>query len=150
MATKYYDEKANKRSQKYRATHVRQLNVGLSIDYDSDILAHLDTIPNRAGYIKALIRADIAARANSDQTKEETTMKRISIDNGHSFVEPEEAIQLTPVEPGDAPTGLPWDVIVNMMDDDTFQQVRAELAPCGEIEFLRRYLELAPDDLIIG
>lgn len=27
---------------------------------DADIIAHLDSLPNKQGYIKALIRADIA------------------------------------------------------------------------------------------
>lgn len=70
---KYYNERANKNSQKYRSTHIRQIKFDLSIQYDADILAYLDALPNRTGYIKDLIRADIAARANSK--KEEPTMK---------------------------------------------------------------------------
>lgn len=38
-----------------------------------------------------------------------------------------------------------WDAIVNYMDDDHRETVHAELAPCTEIEFLRRYLDLDPD-----
>lgn len=34
--------------------------------------------------------------------------------------------------------------------DDTREAVHNELAPCSDIEFLERYLELAPDDLIVG
>lgn len=30
------------------------------------------------------------------------------------------------------------------------EAVHNELAPCSDIEFLERYLELAPDDLIVG
>jgi hypothetical protein len=66
-------------------------------------------------------------------------MKQISIDNGHSYVTPAEAIE-----------AMSWDVIVNMMDDDTREAVHNEIAPCTEIEFLVRYLEIAPDDLVIG
>ena len=66
-------------------------------------------------------------------------MKRISIDNGIHFVEPEEAVH-----------GVDWDTIVHYMDDETREAVNAELAPCTEVEFLTRYLELANDDLIIG
>lgn len=62
MPTKYYDEKANKRSQKYRSTHIRQIKFDLSIEYDADILEYLDKLPNRTGYIKDLIRADIARK----------------------------------------------------------------------------------------
>ena len=66
-------------------------------------------------------------------------MKKISIDNGNSWTTPEAAI---------AALGL--DAIVNCMDDDTRETVHSELAPCTDVEFLTRYLELATDDLIIG
>lgn len=75
---------------------------------------------------------------DSIQKKGEKTMKRISIDNGIHFVEPAEAVQTAP-----------WNVIVNMMDDETREAVHAE-GPETEIDFLTRYLELAPADLIIG
>ena len=66
-------------------------------------------------------------------------MKNISIDNGHSFCTPTEAA-----------SALPWDAIVAMMDDDTCETVAREYAPCENVEFLTRYLEIAPADLIIG
>ena len=66
-------------------------------------------------------------------------MARISIDNGFSYCSVVEAL-----------LGEPWAVIVHYMDDDTRELVHRELAPCTEAEFLSRYLELAPDDLIIG
>ena len=66
-------------------------------------------------------------------------MKRISIDNGTNFVEPKEAV-----------SSIKWDTIVNYMDDETREKVHDEIAPCTELEFLTRYLELADDDLIIG
>ena len=66
-------------------------------------------------------------------------MARISIDNGAHFVDVEEAV-----------AGADWDTIVNFMDDDTRETVHDELAPCSREDFLRRYLELAEDDLIIG
>jgi hypothetical protein len=66
-------------------------------------------------------------------------MKQISINNGNSFTTPEKAIE-----------ALDWDVIVHYMDDETREQVHSELAPCAELDFLIRYLELAPEDLIIG
>lgn len=43
-----------------------------------------------------------------------------------------------------------WPVVEQLMDDDTREQVHRELAPCTELEFLARYLEIADDDLIIG
>lgn len=66
-------------------------------------------------------------------------MKKVSIDNGKSFCTVDEAINSTD-----------WDIIVNMMDDDIREQVHSELAPCTEEEFLRKYLELAKEDLVIG
>lgn len=66
-------------------------------------------------------------------------MKRISINNGNTYCSPEEAIN-----------NMNWDAIVNMMDDEIREQVHSELAPCTELEFLTRYLELAEDDIIIG
>ena len=68
-----------------------------------------------------------------------TAARQISIDNGNSFVTPAEAIE-----------GMYWNVIVNAMDDDIREAVHAELAPCTNEEFLTRYLELAPEDLIVG
>ena len=66
-------------------------------------------------------------------------MKRISIDNGAHFVEPKEAVE-----------NVAWNSIVSMMDDETREKVHNEIAPCTELEFLTRYLELADDDLIVG
>lgn len=66
-------------------------------------------------------------------------MARISIDNGVSYIGAEEAVR-----------GMDWAAIVQMMDDETRESVAEELAPCTEVEFLTRYLELANDDLIIG
>ena len=66
-------------------------------------------------------------------------MKLISIDNGITHTTPDEAIK-----------AVGMDTIVNYMDDDTREAVHNELAPCSEIEFLSRYLDLAKDDLIIG
>ena len=73
MPTKYYDEKANARSQRYQSGHIRQIKFGFSIEYDADILEKLDSVQNKQGYIKDLIRADIA-RANSGKKEEEKKM----------------------------------------------------------------------------
>lgn len=35
-----------------------------------------------------------------------------------------------------------WNAIVDCMFDDEREQVHAELAPCTEVEFLKRYCEL--------
>jgi hypothetical protein len=64
---------------------------------------------------------------------------QISVDNGNTFISAEAALEQ-----------VAWDVIVNYMDDDIRQAVHDELAPCSELEFLKRYLQLSDDDLIIG
>lgn len=69
--------------------------------------------------------------------------KKISLDNGIHFTDAHDAIQ-------EILDRNLWDAVVNMMDDDTREAVAAELAPCTEEAFLARYLELAPDHLIIG
>ena len=69
--------------------------------------------------------------------------KLISIDNGVTFKTAEEAYPLI------AEQGL-WDAVVNLMDDDLRERVHAELAPCDERDFLARYLELSPYNLVIG
>lgn len=65
--------------------------------------------------------------------------KSISIDNGWTFVEPEVAI-----------SNMRWEVIAHSMEDEAREQVHSELAPCTNIEFLNRYLEVAQYDLVIG
>lgn len=66
-------EAQKKASRKYNDENTRQIKFSFSLKYDQDIIAMLDSVPNKQGYIKELIRADIAARANSK--KEEPTMK---------------------------------------------------------------------------
>lgn len=70
-------------------------------------------------------------------------MKQISLDNGRSYMTAQEAM------PEITERNL-WDAVANLMDDSTREAIHAELAPCTEAEFLARYLELAPCDLIIG
>lgn len=70
-------------------------------------------------------------------------MKQISLDNGRSYMTAQEAM------PEIADRNL-WGAIVNVMDDDTREAVHAEIAPCTDLEFLTRYLEIAPFDLIVG
>jgi len=38
-----------------------------------------------------------------------------------------------------------WDAIATYMIDDIREQVNAELAPCSQDEYMRRYLELDPE-----
>lgn len=74
---------------------------------------------------------------------EEIMDKFVSINNGKTLETAAEAM------PEIMARGL-WDALVNVMDDDTREEVASELAPCSEEEFLERYLALAPADLVIG
>ena len=69
--------------------------------------------------------------------------KRISLDNGASFLDAIEAM------PEIEERGI-WETVAHYMDDETREKVHAELAPCDKLEFLERYLEIAPSNLIIG
>lgn len=66
-------------------------------------------------------------------------MKQISIDNGNSWITPQEAIK-----------GMRWEVIAHYMEDEAREAVHADLAPCSNLNFLTRYLQIADQDLIIG
>ena len=46
----------------YQKTNVKQVKLNLSKIYDADIIEFLETIPNRAGYIKQLIRDDMKTK----------------------------------------------------------------------------------------
>ena len=48
--------------ERYIARNIVRVVVALNRNTDVDILEHLEGVENRQGYIKALIRADIAAR----------------------------------------------------------------------------------------
>lgn len=52
--------------------------------------------------------------------------------------------------PKEGKSSYAMDLLASYMDDDVRETVHAELAPCGEIEFLERYLELAKEDLVIA
>lgn len=179
----------------YRKGHVRQIKFDLSIEHDADILAFLDSLPNRTGYLKTLIRADIEKGERKTMTykikpeyadlwgedvNEDTIItesdlkmiargwektpeelmdqlipqepKQISLDNGHTYLDADEAIKTMQeqAEESGIPFGKIWENVAYQMDDDIRETVHMELAPCTKKEFLRRYLELSPEDLIIG
>lgn len=54
---------------KYNTANTRQISLNFSLNYDADILAQLDSVPNKQGYIKELIRADIAGSAQNAPTQ---------------------------------------------------------------------------------
>lgn len=47
----------------YDQTHTRQVKMKLNLRTDADILAKLNSVPNKQGYIKELIRRDIKREA---------------------------------------------------------------------------------------
>ena len=69
--------------------------------------------------------------------------KEISLNNGNTYLTAEEAM------PKILERGL-WDVVVAFMDDETREKAHSLVAPCSELEFLEKYLEIADEDLIIG
>lgn len=72
-------------------------------------------------------------------------MRRVSIDNGAHWTDPEDVIAYIK-DPG---TAFTWETVAEYMDDDAREATCRE-GSNSELEFLRRYLELAPCDLIIG
>lgn len=48
-------------SMKYSEKNVKQLKLALNKKTDADIIEHLDSIKNKQGYIKDLIRKDLGA-----------------------------------------------------------------------------------------
>ena len=51
---------------RYNKAHTVSLTIRLMKNTEQDIIKKLNDVPNKAGYIKALIRADIAGEAGSD------------------------------------------------------------------------------------
>lgn len=49
-----------KAQEKYDKVNTKQVTLKLNIKTDADILARLDSVSNRQGYIKKLIRDDLA------------------------------------------------------------------------------------------
>lgn len=53
------DEKRRRAIKKYQARVMKQQMLKLNRNTDHDIIDKLDSVPNKQGYIKGLIRADI-------------------------------------------------------------------------------------------
>lgn len=89
---------------------------------------------------------ELAARANAWLKEQENDdPAALSIDNGVSFVAADEDAELQA-----AIDKIGWDEIVAMMDDDARKQAHSDVSPCTELEFLKHYLEIAPNNLVIG
>ena len=52
-------EKRETPQDRYNTAHTASLTIRLMKNTEQDIIQKLDSVPNKAGYIKALIRADI-------------------------------------------------------------------------------------------
>lgn len=66
-------------------------------------------------------------------------MKRISLDNGATYLAPSAALRAMDLE-----------TMAHYMDDDAREFVAGLMAPCSPYEFLTAYLEAAAEDLVIG
>lgn len=64
------DSKAKK---EWTAAHTTRIVMNLNHNTDADLLQKLSEVPSKQGYIKALIRADIAreARSRANMTKKQ-------------------------------------------------------------------------------
>lgn len=51
---------------KWQSQNVRRVTIAFMRKTDADILARLDSVPNKTDYIRKLIRADIDAQSNVD------------------------------------------------------------------------------------
>lgn len=71
--------------------------------------------------------------------KKSRIMKKISIDNGVSFILPDEAVKIAGIF-----------TIAQMMDDDVREYVHNNCNCVNDVDFVREYLRYAHDDLIIG
>lgn len=56
-------EKKMTPQERYDAAHTRRISLKLNKRLDADILAKLESVESMQGYIKALIRADIASQS---------------------------------------------------------------------------------------
>lgn len=79
----------------------------------------------------------------TDVIKKERPMKRISLDNGHTFLSVREAFL-------EIAKRKLWGAVVATMDDETRERTHTAVAPCTNEEFLEEYLARADEDLIIG
>ena len=46
----------------YNKENTKRVNFTLNLNYDADIIAYLDTLPNKNGYLKQLIRDDMKTK----------------------------------------------------------------------------------------
>ena len=59
MEKKYYTEAQKRAQEKYDAKATVQINMKLNVKTDADIIKKLESVPNKQGFIKELIRSTI-------------------------------------------------------------------------------------------
>lgn len=112
-------------------------DLGLSADASPDDISYAESLSN-PGYTAALI--ELATQINIAHADDiHGTPAAISTDNGATHCTVDEALAAHTIDE--------W---ADYMIDDIRECVHDELAPCTDAEFLERYLELSPVDLIIG
>ena len=52
---------------RYRKANIKSLTIGFNLKTDRDLLDKLDSVPNKQGYIKQLIRQDIATNTSENK-----------------------------------------------------------------------------------
>lgn len=58
-ASKRKTHTSNEVKRRYYDKTMKQFKIDLNKNTDADIIAKLESVPNKAGYVKQLIRADI-------------------------------------------------------------------------------------------
>lgn len=62
----YYNQTSLKADTKYKKANIVKVNMSLNRNTDGDILSYIATIDNKQGYLKRLIRADMARHAKEE------------------------------------------------------------------------------------
>lgn len=62
----YYNQTSLKADTKYKKANIIKVNMSLNRNTDGDILSYIATIDNKQGYLKCLIREDMARRAKEE------------------------------------------------------------------------------------
>lgn len=55
-----YTPAGDRATRKYKSTNMSNVSIALNHKYDTDIISRLEAVGNKQGYIKRLIREDIA------------------------------------------------------------------------------------------
>ena len=68
-------EAQKKAVKRYNAVNVKMISLKLNRKTDKDILEHMETIENKQGYLKQLIRSDIKGMVNTNVNSNENLFK---------------------------------------------------------------------------